>query len=127
MIGNNFQKALSVLVRVAFVGCIVALAILAWLPARDMARTPLGGHVEHLIAYLGTSIVMGLAFQGRLRLHVQCVLLALYAAALEAGQIYSPGRQASIDDFAFSVAGLVIGGAILWIARRRMASCRAKW
>jgi hypothetical protein len=44
--------------RVAFVSCITALATLAWLPANTMARTALGGQVEHLIAYLGTTIVM---------------------------------------------------------------------
>ena len=50
-----------------------------------MTRTTLGGHAEHLIAYLGIAIVMGLAFQKRPRLAVQCVLLIAYAGVPERG------------------------------------------
>ena len=85
-----------------------------------MTRTMLGPHAEHFIAYLGTTIVMGLAFQKRPRPDIQCLLLILYAAVLEAGQIYSPGRHASINDFMFSATGVVIGGLLLWIARSRI-------
>jgi VanZ family protein len=118
MIGSKAAKPFAV--RIALVGCIVALAILAWLPAKHLTRTMLGGHAEHFIAYLGTTIVMGLAFQKRLRPDIQCLLLILYAAVLEAGQIYSPGRHASINDFVFSAVGVVIGGLLLWIARSRI-------
>jgi VanZ family protein len=85
---------------VAFVGCIIVLAVLAWLPADVMTRSILGGHAEHFIAYLGTITVMGLAFQKRPQLAVQCALLIAYAAILEMGQLYSPGRHASFQDFA---------------------------
>ena len=64
-----------VFLRVAAIGCIVALAILALLPAPIVMRTELGGHAEHLIAYLGTAIVIGLAFQESSRLIVQCTML----------------------------------------------------
>ena len=47
------DKRLFILRRVAFLGCITALATLAWLPA--MARTAHGGQVEHLIVYFGTT------------------------------------------------------------------------
>ena len=118
---ENFAKnPLSVLLRAAFLGCIIALPTLAWLPAKAITRTILGGHAEHFIAYLGTAIIMGLTFQKSPRLAVQCVLLIMYAAILEAGQLYSPGRHASFQDLAFSSAGGVIGGLILWMARTRM-------
>src|SRR6266851_5756256 len=53
---ENFAKnPLSVLLRAAFLGCVIALATLAWLPAKAITRTILGGHAEHFIAYLGTS------------------------------------------------------------------------
>ena len=119
---NLANNPLSVLRRAAFIGCIIALAILAWLPAKDLARTTLGGHAEHFIAYLGTAIISGLTFRERPRLAVQCVLLIVYAAILEAGQLYSPGRHASFQDSAFSSAGVVVGGLILWKARPRLAS-----
>ncbi len=94
-----FEKPRSVFLCAALISCIIALATLAWLPAKVMTRTTLGGHAEHLIAYLGTAILMGLTFQKSPRLAVQCVLLIMYAAILEAGQLYSPGRHASFQDF----------------------------
>ena len=117
---KKIEKPLSVFLRAACIGCIIALAILAWLPATIMMRTVLGGHAEHFVAYLGTAILMGLTFQKSPRLAVQCSLLIIYAAILEAGQLYSPGRHASLQDLAFSSAGIVIGGLFLWIARTRM-------
>jgi VanZ family protein len=120
---ENFAKnPLSVLLRAAFLGCIIALATLAWLPANVMTRTALGGHAEHFIAYLGTAIIMGLTFQKSPRVAVQCLLLIFYAAILEAGQLYSPGRHASFQDLAFSSAGVVVGGLILRMTRPRVLS-----
>jgi VanZ family protein len=115
------EKPFSVFCSAAFAGCFIALATLAWLPAKAMARTTLGGHAEHLIAYLITTIVMGLAFKKGPRLAVQCVLLIVYAAILEAGQIYSPGRHASLQDLAFSSTGVVLGGLLLWMVRAAAA------
>jgi VanZ family protein len=118
-LGNNPR---SVLLRAAFIGCIIALMVLAWLPEKAMTRTMLGSHAEHFIAYLGTSTIMGLAFRKSPRLVVLCALLIMYAAILEVGQLYSPGRHASFQDLAFSSAGAVTGtgGWLLWMARSRM-------
>jgi VanZ family protein len=116
------EKPRSVLLLAAFIACVIALATLAWLPAWLMTRTALGGHTEHFIAYLGTAIVMGLAFQKSPRLAVQCVLLIMYAAILETGQFYSLGRHPSLQDFAFSSAGVLVVSVGLWIARTRMLS-----
>jgi len=113
---------LYLLRRIAFVSCLIVLAMLAWLPAHAMTRTSLGGHAEHLIAYLATTIVMGLAFPGISRLPVQGILLIGYAAILEVGQLQVPGRHASFDDFAFGAAGVAIGGLCMWIARARRSS-----
>ena len=101
--------------------CIVVLAALAWLPAGAMTRTSLGGHAEHFAAYFGTALLMGLAFRRSPPLGAQCGLLMAYAALLEAGQLYSPGRHASFHDFAFSAAGVVLGGLSVWLARRRLS------
>ena len=116
------KNPLPVLLRAAFFGCIIALATLAWLPEKLMTRTVLGGHAEHFIAYLGTAIIMGLTFRKTPRIAVQCVLLIMFAAILEAGQLYSPGRHASFQDLAFSSAGVVIGGLVLSMARSRVVS-----
>jgi len=119
---NLVKNPLSVLLAAASIGCIIALATLALLPEKFMTRTTLGGHAEHFIAYLGTAIILGLAFRKSPRLAVQCVLLIMYAAILEAGQLYSPGRHASFQDLAFSSAGVVVGNLFLWKARPRVVS-----
>src|ERR1044072_8850362 len=100
------EKLLSVFLRAAFIGCLIALPVLAWMPAKALTRTLLGGHSEHFIAYLGTAVLMGLAYRERPRLAVQCILLITYAAFLEAGQVYSPDRHPSFEDLAFSSAGV---------------------
>jgi VanZ family protein len=124
MFENLAKNPLSILLPAAFMGCIIALMTLAWLPEEVMRRTTLGGYAEHFIAYLGTATIMGLAFRKSPRLVVLCALLIMYAAILEVGQLYSPGRHASFQDFAFSSAGAVTGtgGWLLWIARSRMLS-----
>lgn len=114
---KKIEKLALVFLRAAAIGCIVTLPILAWLPATILTRTGLGGHAEHLIAYLGTAIVIGVAFQESPRLIVVCVLLIVYAAALEAGQLYSTGRHASFQDLAFSAVGVLTGGLFLLMAR----------
>jgi VanZ family protein len=111
------EKPLPMLCGAAVIGCFLTLAILAWLPAKAMTRTSLGGHAEHLIAYLATAIVMGIAFRNRLSPGLQGVLLIAYAAILEVGQIYSPGRTASLHDFLFSATGAVLGVLLLWTVR----------
>jgi len=112
------ETPLSTLGKVAQVSCIIALAILAWMPADDMPRTTLGGHAEHFIAWLGTAMVFGLASRPTALFSPQCLLLTFYAAALECGQLYAPGRQASFHDFAFSAAGVLLGTALVWLAHR---------
>ena len=119
---NLAKNPLPVLLRAASIGCIIALMTLAWLPEKAMTRTILGGHAEHFIAYLGTATIMGLTFPKSPRLAVQCILLIVYAAIFEAGQLYSPGRHASFQDLAFSSTGVVTGGVLLWMARTRMLS-----
>ena len=79
------EKLLSAFLRAAFIGCVITLAILAWMPAKAMTRTMLGGHAEHFIAYLGTALLMGLAYRKHPRVAVKCTLLIMYAAFLEAG------------------------------------------
>jgi VanZ family protein len=108
----------STLGKAALAGCIIALAILAWAPAEAMTRTPLGGHAEHFVAWLGTAMVLGLTSRRPLPLAAQCLLLTGYAALLEGGQLYAAGRHASFHDFAFSAAGVLLGSTAVWFARR---------
>lgn len=88
------------------------------MPAPALPRTALGGHAEHLIAYLGTAMVMGLASRTASQLATHCLLLMGYAALLEAGQLYAVGRHATFMDLGFSAAGALLGTVLIGIARR---------
>jgi len=111
------QMALRIL-RVFAVVLIGVLAALSWLPAQSIVRTGMAGQLEHLIAYAGTTIVVGVAFHRLLPLGVQCGLLILFAGILEVGQMYAPGRHSSVVDFAFSAAGTILGGIGIALALR---------
>jgi VanZ family protein len=108
----------SMLGKAAKIGCVVALAILAWTPAKFMTRTELGGHAEHFVAWLATAMVFGLASRPTTLLGSQCLFLIAYAGVLECGQLFAPGRQASFHDFAFSAGGVLLGSGLIWLARR---------
>jgi VanZ family protein len=112
-----FAKCASFALRAAFAACIVLLVALSWLPTTMMTRTDIGGFAEHFTAYLGTAIIMGLAYQKTPQLFVQFVLLVALAAILEVGQLYSPGRHSSVLDFAASTTGVALGGLLMWSAR----------
>ena len=113
------DRLLPAVRRAAFIACIGTLAALAWLPATALKRTTLGGQAEHFIAYLVTAVVVRLAFRANPHPISQCILLIGYAAVLEAGQLFSPGRHASLADLAFSSAGVATAGLLLWIPRTR--------
>jgi VanZ family protein len=112
------ETPLSTLGKAALAGCVIALAILAWAPAQAMTRTGLGGPAEHFVAWLGAAMVFGLTTRATPPLAAQCLLLMFYAAILECGQVNAPGRQASFHDFAFSAGGVLLGSALVWLARR---------
>lgn len=101
--------------RLAAWSSIALIAVLSLLPADEMVRTGVGGHVEHMAAYAATTFIVAFAYpQKRLRR----VILALicYAAALEFLQRFSPGRYPAIEDWLASSAGVLVGGALalLW-------------
>jgi len=60
-------------------------------------RTGLGGHVEHLFAYFVTAGMLTVAYPLSVGLRL-AGCLAAYAALLEVGQLYVPGRSAQVAD-----------------------------
>jgi VanZ family protein len=101
---------------VAAWSCIVALAVLSLIPREHMLRTGLGGHIEHVLAYLGTALVVASAYGSR-RLSIVIGLVA-YAGTLELLQNFSPGRTPAVEDFAFSSIGVLLGLALFTVADR---------
>jgi VanZ family protein len=105
-------------------GCVILLAVLSLLPAEEMVRTSLGGHIEHAIAYAGTALMIGLGYPtwGWKRM---AIALVIYAGVLELLQNFSPGRHPAVLDWLSSSTGVLIGiaftrvGDEIWLRWRR--------
>jgi VanZ family protein len=97
--------------------CIVALAVLSLIPKDHMLRTGFGGHIEHILAYLGTALVVASAYGATRRLNIVAGLVA-YAGTLELLQNFSPGRTPAIEDFTSSSIGVLLGVALVTVADR---------
>jgi VanZ family protein len=110
-----------VIFQIAAWACVILLAVLSLLPGDEMVRTGVNGQMEHVVAYLGTSLVLARAYHTRLRLPTLAVLLTAYAGLLEIGQFWSPGRHPSIYDLAAGAAGAV-SGSMMFAAFRRVAA-----
>jgi len=98
--------------------CIVLLAVLSLLPADLMFRTGFNTRVEHVVAYLGTTIVVLAAYRPRLAIGILVTALIAYAGVLELGQHLSLGRHPSVLDFAASSLGVVIGTALFQLSQQ---------
>ena len=88
--------------------CVVLLAVLSLLPAKEMVRTGLDGHVEHAIAYAGTAFLLRLSYPdwGWKR---PASGLVFYAAILEVLQTFSPGRHPAVEDWLAGSIGVLLG------------------
>ncbi|HJQ61127.1 MAG TPA: VanZ family protein [Vineibacter sp.] len=109
--------------RLAAWGCVAVIAVLSLLPGKDLVRTDLAklGHgklVEHFVAYAAAAMFVGLAYPARVPRLVLAGLLIAYAAVLEIGQLYVPGRGAAFSDFAASAAGIIAGTLLLPFSAR---------
>ena len=101
-----------------------ALLAASWLPASIMVRTQtLPGQAEHALAYFATGICLTLLLQGQRSPPLIAACISAYAAVLEIGQIFVPGRHAAFIDFVASTVGGLVGVAtcaILGVAYCRM-------
>ena len=101
--------------------CVVLLAVLSLLPARDMVRTGLPGRLEHFIAYAGSAAI-AMAGYGANRGGMQIIGgFWVYAGVLEYLQNLSPGRHPAIEDFAASALGALCGGLVIALLWRRVS------
>ncbi len=101
--------------------CIPALAVLSWTPGTYMIRTGvLSGHQEHFLAYLISGCMAAAASRSSHYAKVACALCS-YAALLELGQYFIPGRHPAFQDFSASSLGALMGiGMIAMIRRARL-------
>lgn len=120
------QNTLGWILRISSALCVSALSVLSWMPGQYMARTGiLTGHQEHFLTYLFTgAFVAAIPSKSTTPMHAASALVA-YAAALELGQHFVPGRSSAFDDFFSSVLGAIAGVAAVWLVRALSVSGRA--
>jgi len=88
--------------------CVALLAALSLLPAEEMVRTGLGGHLEHAAAYAGTAFLIGLTYPDwGWKWPVSG--LVTYAGVLEILQNFSPGRHPAAEDWLAGSIGVLLG------------------
>ena len=93
--------------RPAAWGCVILLAVLSLLPAEEMVRTGLDGHIEHATAYAGTAFLIGWNYPTWGWKPIATALV-MYAGALELLQNLSPGRHPAVLDWLASSAGVLM-------------------
>ena len=102
--------------RLAAWTCLLALAVLSLLPKEEMVRTGFDNHLEHFVAWAGATLFVAWTYRRRLGLVPLSGLLVSYAGLLELGQLLSPGRHASVWDWAAGSCGVLciaVGLAVL--------------
>lgn len=114
MIAWIYHPAVSRLRPIGW-GCVIMLAVLSLLPAEEMVRTSVGGHVEHTIAYAGTAFLLGLTYPTWDWKRIAIALMS-YAGILELLQNFAPGRHPAVLDWLSSSIGGLIGIMAIRIA-----------
>ena len=97
---------------------VVAFAVLSLVPSELRPHTGASGPLEHVAAYAIAGGLLTFVYDKRSQPFILVLSLSLYAAILEIAQIWVPGRNPAVIDFAASSAGALIGSALAWIGLR---------
>jgi VanZ family protein len=105
-------------VKIAGALILVAFAVLSLVPMMLRPHTGLPGPLEHLAAYVIGGALLTFCYHKRSQPFIIVLSLSLYAASLEIGQNWVPGRDPKFIDFAASSAGALFGSALVLIGLR---------
>jgi VanZ family protein len=106
------------LVQLATAGCYVAIAVLSSVPGNLRPHVPgFSDKVEHLVAFLALGAVTAFVAPRSVSWGRLLAVVVTYAAVLELGQAFIPGRVASLADFAASSAGALLGVTLALLIR----------
>jgi VanZ family protein len=97
---------------------IVVFAVLSLVPGELRPHTGAPGPLEHVAAYALAGALLTFGYNKHSQPFVIVLSLSLYAAILEIAQLWVPGRNSTVIDFAASSAGALIGSALAWIGLR---------
>jgi VanZ family protein len=112
---NGLQAILAHVCRAPVMRILLAAAYVAIAAASlaPKAYRPTSGLVpgamEHFAAYLVLGLLGAAILRGRIAWWQLALLNAAFAAALEAGQLFAPGRVTAFADFGASALGSLVG------------------
>lgn len=97
--------------------------ILTTLPSSKLPSVKINDKIEHLLAYFGLSVLLGLTLftQNKSKIlkksyYIFSILfVALYGAMDEIHQLFVPGRSCDINDWAADISGAIIGSIVIYL------------
>ncbi len=89
--------------------CIPTIAILSLVPGEARPHTGFPGQIEHVLAYFLTALLLGVHQRTLASVAILALALCAYAGILETLQVWVPGRNAQLIDFAASSCGALSG------------------
>lgn len=102
------NRRLHQLVQAAAFCSWATLAVLSLVPGRDRPHTGASGNAEHFLAYVLAAAVTRMAFRETAS-RWQVLAFSAASAVFEVCQIWIPGRQAGLANWATSSAGALVG------------------
>jgi VanZ family protein len=84
----------------------------------------LSGTQEHFLAHLLAAIAVAAAVRRADLMRWTLLALVAYAGLLEFGQLFVPGRDPAIGDFAASALGATLGVGVVWLLYTVLARAR---
>jgi glycopeptide antibiotics resistance protein len=120
--GGPFLNMIEKIARLAGWLLVFAAAVLTLAPSQFRPHTPIGHHLDHVLAFAILGLMFGLGYP-RHRLIV--LLVGIVAVAgLETMQLWAAGRHAAFGDFFMKTLGMCAGivlASLMAEARRRRA------
>ena len=107
---------ISPIARIAAWGLAVAIVVLSVVPPGLRPETGLPHALEHSSIFWATGLAFGLGYDRRHGL--LAILLVLFSGAVEAAQLFVPGRHARLSDFIIDAASIAVGLMMVSLADR---------
>jgi len=111
---------LMTLVRAAAWSALLTIIVLSVVPGDMRPHVMPDNHYEHFTAYLITGCLYAAGYRRTRSVLLSGLMLTVCAAAMEILQLWIPGRNAAVADFASSTLGAWTGlGSICLVAAIR--------
>ncbi len=104
--------------KLVFWCVLIAVGIVSLLPREALPETHLWDKLEHAAAYAILCVIGVVSYPRKRTRWVLLIGLVAFGTALELGQSFVPGREASSADVIANTFGVVIGFAVSMFTRR---------